>query len=254
LVVRSDTDCRRLYHHALALRGAWLVLMLMVIGCTEFDYDSDRELRRMDRSIPTEQIHVVQQGDTLYQIAWQHGLDFRDLARWNDIDAPFVIYPGQQLALASAAGSGERAGATPTTSRSSGTTSAAASSDAASGPIAWRWPLEGEVVQSFNANADGKRGISIRAEPGAEVVSAADGRVVYSGDGLRGYGNLVIVKHNDRFLTAYGYNRELLVGEGDQVRGGQTIARVGDTAGREGQLHFEVRQQGSAVNPTSYLP
>ncbi|WP_229381959.1 peptidoglycan DD-metalloendopeptidase family protein [Spiribacter sp. 2438] len=253
MVVRPDIDCRRLYPHPLTRLAVWLFAALMVAGCTEFDYDSDRELRRMDRVIPAEQVHVVQRGDTLYQIAWQHGLDFRDLARWNNIDSPFVIYPGQQLALSSAGGSGEAASAAPTAARSAGTTSAA-SSDAASGPIAWRWPLEGDVVRSFNANADGKRGISIQAEPGAEVVSAADGRVVYSGDGLRGYGNLVIVKHNDRFLTAYGYNRELLVGEGDRVSGGQAIARVGNTAGREGQLHFEVRQQGSAVNPASYLP
>lgn len=254
MVVRPAFNCRRVGYHPLAQLAIALAVVATLAGCTEFDYDSDRELRRVDQSTPAEQLHEVQRGDTLYQIAWEHGLDFRDLARWNDIEPPFVIYPGQQLALHSDPSPDGRPSAGSSATGSQPQASAPATSDAVSGSIAWRWPLEGEVVHSYNANADGKRGIRIRAEPGAEVVASADGRVVYSGDGLRGYGNLVIVKHNDRFLTAYGYNRELLVGEGDRVSGGQAIARVGDTAGREGELHFEIRQQGDAVNPTSYLP
>ena len=190
--------------------------------------------------------HTVERGDTLYQIAWQYGLDFRDLARWNSIGPPYVIYPGQRLVLSSTGTSGRE----PVDAGVGG----GASSAPLSGPVAWRWPLSGEVIRAYDGNSAGKRGISIAAEPGTAVVAAASGAVVYSGDGLRGYGNLLIIKHNERFLTAYGYNRELLVAEGERVSGGQAIARVGSSDRRAGELHFEIRQQGDPVNPLDYLP
>jgi lipoprotein NlpD len=233
-----------------ALIGGGMLLALALAGCTEFDYDRDRHLREGGVVMDTPDRYAVQSGDTLYQIAWKFGLDFRNLARWNGIEAPYVIYPGQQLALKGSTSAGtSRAPASDGGQAASGATSAALS-----GPIAWQWPLEGEVVRAFNANALGKRGVSIAAPLGTSVNAAASGEIVYSGSGLRGYGNLVIIKHNAQFLTAYGYNESLLVAEGDQVSGGDPIARVGSSSERAGVLHFEIRELGKPVNPTSYLP
>jgi lipoprotein NlpD len=178
------------------------------------------------------------------------------VARWNDIAPPYVIYVGQRLTLRPGDGSG------PATARAGGGGGSGGAiggsttnrSSAPSGPVAWQWPVEGQVVRRFNANALGKRGITIAAEPGTTVRAAGDGEVVCSGNGLRGYGNLVIVKHNERFLTAYGYNRTVLVGEGDRVSGGDAIARMGTAGNHPGELHFEIREQGSPVNPSDYLP
>ncbi|MEX0386180.1 peptidoglycan DD-metalloendopeptidase family protein [Spiribacter onubensis] len=237
----------------------------MLAGCSEFDYASDRHLREAGISAGTPGIHTVRQGDTLYQIAWAYGLDFRDVARWNAIGEPYVIYPGQRLRLRPAAGSGAgTAGAvapTPDSDSSNRTPAeaeermpAVARREPLSGPVAWQWPSEGRLVRRYDPGALGKRGIGIAGAPGSPVKAAGAGDVVYSGDGLPGYGNLVIIKHNERFLTAYGYNRELLVEEGDRVRAGETIARMGASGQRPGELHFEVRERGEPVNPVSYLP
>ncbi|MEX0374333.1 peptidoglycan DD-metalloendopeptidase family protein [Spiribacter pallidus] len=237
-------------------RGLGLVLVVLLIGCSEFDYASDRALREASVRSGTPASHVVESGDTLYQIAWAYGLDFRDVARWNDIDSPYVIYVGQRLSLRPGGPDRQARADGGGMSGSGGSRggSTAIRSSAPSGPVAWQWPVEGQVVRRFNANALGKQGITIAAEPGTTVRAAGDGEVVYSGNGLRGYGNLVIVKHNERFLTAYGYNRTVLVSEGDRVSGGDAIARMGSAGNHPGELHFEVREQGSPVNPTDYLP
>ncbi|AGM40965.1 peptidase M23B [Spiribacter salinus M19-40] len=225
------------------VRGGVLLAVVMILaGCTEFDYASDRALRQADTDVVAGDVHVVERGETLYQIAWQYGLDFRDVARWNDLRSADLIFAGQELVLSGPADTG------------SGQTQSSAQSSGLSGPIAWQWPVEGEIVGAYDANAIGKRGIRIGAEPGSVVAAAGGGDVVYSGSGLRGYGNLVIIKHNDQFLTAYGYNSELLVGEGERVEGGDAIARVATDGERAGHLHFEIRQQGDPVNPASYLP
>ena len=255
MVDGPGTDHCRCRAGALGVAGTLLALALLMAGCSEFDYAGDRQLRQAESSVAVdgEGTHRVESGDTLYQIAWRYGLDFRDLARWNDIAPPYVIYPGQILVLNGSSQPARVAGAeraAPSAEAPAGTPKAAP----AAGPLAWRWPVEGRVVRQYDAGAIGKRGIGIAAEPGSDVAAAAPGQVVYSGDGLRGYGNLIIIKHNERFLTAYGYNRELLVGEGEQVSGGQAIARVGGSANRNGELHFEIRQQGDPVNPLNYLP
>jgi len=214
----------------------------LLAGCTEFDYPGDRALRQAESEVVSGDVHVVERGETLYQIAWQYGLDFRDVARWNNLRSADVIFAGQELVLKGTAGTRSEPGRSAAQSRGLG------------GPIAWQWPVEGQIVGAYDANAIGKRGIRIGAEPGSVVAAAAGGNVVYSGSGLRGYGNLVIIKHNDQFLTAYGYNSELLVGEGERVDGGDAIARVATRGERAGNLHFEIRQQGDPVNPASYLP
>ncbi|MBA4742435.1 MAG: peptidoglycan DD-metalloendopeptidase family protein, partial [Azoarcus sp.] len=116
----------------------------------------------------------------------------------------------------------------------------------------WLWPASGEVIEGFEESSN--KGLDIAGEPGDPVVAAAAGNVVYSGSGLRGYGKLVIIKHEDDFLTAYAHNRELLVKEGDKVSKGQKIAELGSTDADRPKLHFEIRKQGKPVDPAKFLP
>mgnify|MGYP006431553337 CR=1 FL=1 len=208
-------------------------------------------------SVGTPASYTVREGDTLYQIAFAADLDFRAVARWNGIDAPYVIYPGQRLRLRPP---DERrrpdrtAAANPSGNKASTSAPVAAPEPDRADPNRWEWPLQGRIVRKYDASAAGKQGIGIAAEPGTPVSASAAGDVVYSGSGLPGYGNLVIIKHNERFLTAYGYNRELLVEEGDAVKRGERIARVGASDEHPGELHFELRERGQPVDPTGYLP
>jgi len=121
------------------------------------------------------------------------------------------------------------------------------------GGVHWRWPGEGKVVGTFVAGDQTKQGIDIAGKAGDPVQAAADGEVVYSGNGLLGYGELIIVKHNASFLSAYGHNRARLVKEGDKVKAGQQIAELGSGGARD-ELHFEIRKNGKPVNPLDYLP
>jgi lipoprotein NlpD len=123
----------------------------------------------------------------------------------------------------------------------------------AEGPIRWQWPVEGRVLAEFSPER-GSKGIDIDGREGAEVRAAAPGRVVYAGDGLRGYGNLVIVKHNDTLLSAYAHARRLLVEEGARVEAGQAIAELGATGADRPKLHFEIRRNGQPVDPLRLLP
>lgn len=203
--------------------------------------------------------HVVSRGDTLYSIAWRHDLDYRTVARWNDIQPPYTIYPGDRIRLS------PPTDPVPTPIRKrqenrSGQPERGSGPDQSRQPqvsdrrLSWQWPAAGEVKRPYSASASGKRGVELGGRAGQPVRAAAAGRVVYSGDGLRGYGNLVIIKHNQRYLTAYGYNRRLLVAEGERVSAGQRIALMGlgpdDTPG----LHFELRRDGKPIDPGSVLP
>ena len=243
------------------IRALALGLLLLVAGCAEFDYDPDAAPARAAPA-PAAGVYEVRRGDTLYSIAWRHGVDYRRLARWNGIAFPYTIYPGQRLRLKPSAGAPARSAAAP--AREARSPSAPASRPprepqpaerrGAAPTLAWRWPVDGPVLRGFSRGGDGKRGIAIGGSLGQTVQAAAPGRVVYSGSGLRGYGNLVIVKHSDRYLTAYGYNRELLVQEGDRVGVGDAIARMGLGPGRQAALHFELRRDGEPVDPARYLP
>jgi lipoprotein NlpD len=202
--------------------------------------------------------YVVRTGDTLYSISWRHGLDYRAVARWNRIGPPYTIHPGQRLRLAAPpqatppAGSAAAKPAVVRPERTRPTPSA--SQSAAPAALGWRWPVEGRLSRRFAEDAQGKQGIALSGSLGQSVTAAAGGRVVYAGNGLRGYGNLVIVKHNGRYLTAYGYNREILVQEGDVVTAGQRIATMGMGPGQQPALHFELRRDGKPVDPLPYLP
>lgn len=246
-------------------------------------------------SAPT--VYRVVRGDTLYSIAFRYGLDWREVARWNGIGAPYTIRVGQPIALRRSASrptpparqrepATRTAPATPaprptpptqprrepapepevrpepepepepraTPPSSSGSTAPipTASSRSVAG-VAWRWPTAGTVARGFNPG-DTRKGILIAGTPGQPVRAAAEGQVVYSGNGLIGYGELIIVKHNDRMLSAYAHNRQRSVGEGDVVRAGQQIATLGRNERDEPVLHFEIRRDGQPVDPVGYLP
>jgi len=205
---------------------------------------------------------TVRRGDTLYRIATNNGITTLDLATWNNIAPPYTIYPGQQLKLYP--GNGRRTTTTNPSSRPPATTRPAPSAGttaatvprpvAASSPFSWRWPTEGQLVGTYRAGDPTKQGVDIAGAGGQPVRAAADGVVVYSGSGLVGYGELVIVKHNDEWLSAYGHNRARLVNEGQVVKAGQQIAEMGRSGAARDMLHFEIRYNGKPVDPLGYLP
>jgi lipoprotein NlpD len=204
----------------------------------------------------------VRRGDTLSEIAERNRVSTSSLARWNRLSSPDTIYAGALLRVKPpgggelvSAGSVSRAGRAARPLKTSiRSPSAVAGVDAASSGIRWQWPVRGPVKQSFRAGDRTRSGIRIGAPSGSPVASAADGVVVYSGSGLKGYGNLIIIKHDNRYLSAYGFNRQLLAREGDRVKRGQQLAKVGQAANGDSLLHFEIRRNGVAVDPLRFLP
>lgn len=199
--------------------------------------------------------YTVHRGDTLYSIAWHYGLDYHTVARWNGIPAPYTIYPGQRIRLYPG-GRSNAAGSTHTATAAAqlpGNSSAAAPANTA-GPVAWHWPARGDVESTFGQQGLVGKGIVIEGKLGQPVRAAAAGTVVYSGSALVGYGRLIIVKHNDEWLSAYAHNQRLLVHEGQQVRSGEEIATMGVGPGEKPGLYFEIRHDGAPVNPLRFLP
>lgn len=205
--------------------------------------------------------HVVRSGETLFKIAWRYGKDHRDLARWNGLGDGSLIYPGQVIRLypppgdragsRSAAADRQRAGTSPKPARSAEAPLPELPSQPSPG---WQWPAPGTVAVEFGDRPGTGTGILIGGRQGDPIVAAAPGQVVYSGSGLIGYGQLIILRHNDTYLSAYGHNSSLLVKEGDQVSRGQRIATMGEGPGREPRLHFEIRRNGQPVDPRQFLP
>lgn len=221
---------RRAPATAAVVLGLMLGAMLLQ-GCA-----GDAGTTRPSGPVPAS--YTVRAGDTLFGIATRFGLDHRDIARWNRLGDGSLIYPGQRLQLVPP-GSSDALGQPPPAPGSS---------------PAWQWPAEGRVAQRFGESPRTASGILIEAAPGTPVVAAAAGEVVYAGSGLAGYGLLAIVRHDRSWLTAYGHNQALLVGEGDRVERGQALGRMGEGAGRPGALHFEIRRDGAPVDPLAWLP
>ncbi|MEJ3646306.1 peptidoglycan DD-metalloendopeptidase family protein [Pseudomonas bubulae] len=213
--------------------------------------------------------YAVRRGDTLFSIAFRYGWDWKALAARNNIAAPFTIVPGQVIRFDGRSGTQPAGGSSTTVvSSSSGskTTVIKRSATAASPPAAvapmpagpapkgWGWPSNGILIGKFSSNGSLNKGIDIAGDLGQPVLAASDGSVVYAGSGLRGYGELIIIKHSDTYVSAYGHNRRLLVREGQQVKVGQTIAEMGSTGTDRVKLHFEIRRQGKPVDPLQFLP
>ncbi len=208
--------------------------------------------------------YTVQKGDTLTRVGLDHGQAWRDLARWNNLSNPDVIEVGQVLRVVPPGAAVEANGVVvrPVTSSGAATPQVADAAKAgASAPatsattvaadFSFGWPANGQVVAGFDEAKN--KGIDIAGKAGDPVVAAADGQVVYAGAGLRGYGNLIIVKHNNTYLTAYAHNQKLLVKEDQKVKRGDKIAEMGNSDADRVKLHFEVRRQGKPVDPSKYL-
>lgn len=244
--------------------AVWLLVAALVAslqGCSTYSVRAPVGERHTRAVAPSSSgIHVVRRGESLFSIAWQHGLDYQTVAAWNGIRPPYTIYPGQKLRLRApvqprAAAPVERR-STPAPSPGATTKPAPATKAAprSTATVHWLWPSRGAVLRRFDADSSGKKGILLAGTDGAEVRAAAAGQVVYAGSGLVGYGRLIIIQHNDTYLSAYGHNRNLLVKEGEVVQAGQVIAKMGSSGTNRTQLHFEIRRNGKPVDPLRYLP
>ena len=220
--------------------------------------------------------YTVRPGDTLIRIALDAGQNWRDIARWNNLDNPNVIEVGQVLRVSPPMSAGTDVARNQTASTvarpptpgasapAAGASAASSSTTVASIPpapsappedeLGWAWPTAGgpSVLAGFDEQKN--KGLDIGGKTGDAVLAAADGRVVYAGAGLRGYGNLIILKHNNTYLSAYAHNQTLLVKEDQAVRKGQKIAEMGNSDADRVKLHFEIRRQGKPVDPARYLP
>lgn len=216
--------------------------------------------------------HVVKRGETLYRIAKQHGLSVDRLKQLNGLTSN-EIEVNQRLLLSSATftiatenqtksvdGVSSKpiktAQVSPNKKNKSNTNvTTKTSSVCAKSKLAWQWPtVKGKIIETFSTGEHGNKGIDISDKRGSLIRSAAGGKVVYAGNALRGYGNLIIINHNDDYLSAYAHNDSILVSEGAEVKAGQTIAKMGDTETASVRLHFEIRFRGQSVNPMNYLP
>lgn len=286
-----------------------LIFILAACGGSTRAPVSERSLGLSQQAKPNE--YRVKKGDTLYSIAFRYGIDYRELARNNNIDQRYSIYPGQTLRLnftkPKPQGSIVRdssiqapkpliVSSQKQNSPSSKSTIVSQSkpvqtkkpSDAVkssqvkskeqakvakvqtpqtkpapkvqksvkpiSGPLKWKWPSSGKVIATFKTRGTVNKGINIAGSKGSSVKAAGRGRVVYAGSGLLGYGNLVIIDHNQQFLSAYAHNSRVLVKENDMVEVGQKIAEMGSSGADRVMLHFEIRRDGKPVNPLRYLP
>ena len=224
-------------------------------------------------------VYVVQSGDTVYSIAWRYNQDFRDVITWNKLKSPYVIFPGQKLLVrgkpqkhqatkTQVAESSSvvktqplkkprvtaKPAAKPATKKEPTKAKPATQAVVVNSPNKWVWPVKGKLLARFSASSLDRQGIDIKGVEGDNVVASRGGLVVYSGSGMRTYGRLVIIKHNQTFLSAYAYNSKLLVKEGQRVQAGQPIAKVGVSNQGVAKLHFEIRNNGKPVNPLKYLP
>lgn len=240
---------------AVPQRRVWAIglVLVLLVGCAG-DPGNKAPVRRAEGpgagNLRGPSDYVVVRGDTLYSIAFRAGVDYSTLAEWNGIAPPYVIRPGQRLRLRAPTGT---ARATAPTPRRPGAVPAAPPKPTAPlpPPPQFHWPATGQIVARFGGT---NKGVDFAGHIGDPVVAAADGEVVYAGNGLRGYGNLLILRHGAHFLTAYGHNERLLVREGDRVKARQKIAEIGVDGSGSARLHFEVRRAGTPVDPLRFLP
>jgi len=197
--------------------------------------------------------YLVKPTDTLYSVAWRYDVDFKSLAAWNQIQAPYFIKPGQYISLIK-----------PKNARSS-TVVVSKNQEKVKKPVKlikkikfkpinWIWPIKGKLLNNFSFKDINKRGINIASKVSQPIAAVSSGKVVYAGNGLEGYKNLIIIKHNETFLSAYAQNKNLLVKESDVVKKGQVIANMGVDKDYGFLLHFQIRKNGKPVDPIRYLP
>lgn len=221
--------------------------------------------------------YKVLKGDTLFSIAWFSGNDYQDLAKINNIKPPYNIYPGQIISLkkhsyppkvANNAGRGQTSkiksnqAVDPPAKQAYGKSERIVKKDSSESSFGefpdqvsnWLWPTSSAVSRGFSAKEEGNKGLDFAGNIGSPILAAADGKVVYTGNALRGFGNLVIIKHSEAYLTAYAHNDQILVKEQDWIKAGQQIATMGKSGTVEVKLHFEVRYKGKSIDPLKFLP
>nr|WP_283777688.1 peptidoglycan DD-metalloendopeptidase family protein [Sansalvadorimonas sp. 2012CJ34-2] len=246
------------------------VLALVLSACSSTPSDIPVSSRTRPKTV-TWGAHTVKSGETLYEIAYSYGQDFHRLAAVNGLRAPYTIYPGQKLKLG---GKSKYSSilVKPSTPKKVAASSQRPSTGVKSAPykkrpvakkssqaavarkVSWQWPASGKVISRFSSSERTYKGVAIGGRIGEPVVATSAGEVVYSGGGLTGYGNLLIIKHNASYLSAYAHNKVLLVREGDRVKAGQKIAELGSTGTNEPKLYFEIRRNGKPVDPLLFLP
>ncbi|TNG00221.1 MAG: LysM peptidoglycan-binding domain-containing protein [Gammaproteobacteria bacterium] len=240
-----------------------LVCCFLIVGCSGNKRLAPVDDRSSVSGKKSADWYTVRKGDTLYSISFAHGRDYLTVARLNKIQSPYTIYPGQRLRITGKPKPVEKQKpvkkVTKKTARKSSyskkaTKTRTTSKSSASIRVSWRWPVNGRVIRRYSETAPRKKGIGIGGKTGQTILSAAKGKVVYSGNGLIGYGNLIIIKHNSIYLSAYAHNEKVYVKEGQSVNAGQKIASMGRDERNTPMLHFEIRRHGKPVNPISYLP
>lgn len=221
-------------------------------------FDTNPDARPEPHTTFAGRTRIVKAGDNLYSIAFEAGFHTREVARWNNMNSDDPIYIGQEIKLYPPAGE-EAAPSVPTAAETSPSSATAAEStyvapsNSSASPTDWIWPTRGRIISGFSTG-ERRNGISIAGETGTPISAAADGRVVYAGTGLIGFGRIIIVKHSEQFISVYAHNSRLVVNEGDNVTQGQKIAEMGQTDADRVKLHFEIRRNGKPVNPLQLLP
>ncbi|WP_052417316.1 peptidoglycan DD-metalloendopeptidase family protein [Cellvibrio mixtus] len=266
------------FHYSLKTFRVFIILIILggLFSCSSHQPAPVTDKSRFSQWRP--KTHTVAPGDTLFSIAWRYGLKYEDLARYNGIVSPYIIRPSQVIRLDLQTPASVTPGKTSITTSKNPlildkkdrvstnnlpvqrkenktykvdlTNKTIAKSDAPQ----WRWPTRGIILSSFQGNDGFNKGIDLGGKLGEPVLAAATGQVVYAGSGLRGYGKLLIIKHNETFLSAYAHNERLRVKEGDLVKAGQVIADMGSSGTDRVKLHFEIRRDGTPVDPLKYLP
>jgi len=256
-------------------RFAVLVTALTLSGCSNkgrlapVDDHSMGGVRNSTRILPSAEnankpgFYTVKPGDTLIRIGMDNGQSWRDIMRWNKLDNANLIETGQVLRVAPPVPEAVVV-AKPVPAPAMAAAAASSASAPVSSPaptpaplaleegVSFQWPARGNLISGFDESKN--KGLDIGGKAGDPVLAAADGRVVYAGAGLRGYGNLIILKHNNTYLTAYAHNQSLLVKEDQTIKRGQKIAEMGNSDADQVKLHFEIRRQGKPVDPAKYLP
>jgi len=269
LVAEKVVDFRKCYPQKIMRVIVILIIFVGLYACGSNSYRAPvKEVAQPpSRKVST---HIVAPGETLFSIAWRYDLDYASLARVNEIGTNYTIIPGQSLDLnvnprvpwrqkeqtrnAPKITKPKKA-ATGNRSKKETKESVLKSDETKiDQSLKWQWPLKGKLLSRFRAKNGLQKGVDIRCKLGESVLAASSGTVVYAGDGLRGYGKLLIVKHNEKYLSAYAHNRRLLVEEGELVKRGHRIAEAGATGTDTVKLYFEIRYNGKPVDPLRYLP
>ncbi|MEE9422157.1 MAG: peptidoglycan DD-metalloendopeptidase family protein [Gammaproteobacteria bacterium] len=269
----------------------WISICLLLSACAYNQSIPAPVGDREKHAIPAGGYHQVKRGESLYSIAWLYGLTANQLADWNSIRAPYTIYQDQRLRLGKplsaakpkpriksrpkrvivkqpkkskpavkiVAASKPKTVAKPSVSQTYSAPARKVLAKPVAEPkmpkkVSWLWPADGKLLSRFDPKLVGRKGISIVGKSGDPVRAGAAGKVVYAGSGLSGYGRLIIIKHNQKFLSAYAHNRKLIAKEGEWVKSKQVIAHMGNSGTNQTQLYFEIRKDGAPVNPLRYLP